>query len=102
MPPVPAAEKVQLTVPPRATLVLVWKLCHVPDELVANVTFMVWLVFASFMVAPTAGLSLIFVELLVGCSPVAVGQLFVQFPCVLNLYVNVWLQYPSCTYILHE
>ena len=95
--PVPAALNVQLTAPPRAMLLFVWKLCHVPLLLVANVTFSVWLVFASFTVRPTAGFSLWFVLSLVGCSPVAVGFVFAG---VVSLYVNDWLLYPSLTYIL--
>ena len=94
---------VQFILSPLERLPLVWKLCHDPEELVAKVAVNVWLVFASFTVSPTAGLSLCGVGVsFVGCSPVAVGHVFVQFDAVLNLYVKLWLQNPSCTYTLHE
>ena len=94
---VPAMVIVQFILSPLERLPLVWKLRHVPEELVAKVAVSVWLALTSFTVKPTAGLSLMFVESLVGCSPVAVGQLFVQLYVVLSLYVKVWLQSPSFT-----
>ena len=76
---VPAMVMVQLILLPLDKLPLVWKLCHVPELLVANVAVSVWFVFTSFTVSPTAGLSLCGVDVsLVGCSPVAVGHVFVQ------------------------
>ena len=75
---VPAMVIVQLILLPLDRLPLVWKLRHVPEELVAKVAVNVWFVLTSFTVSPTAGLSLMFVESLVGCSPVAVGHVFVQ------------------------
>ena len=93
---VPAMVMVQFIFAPLDSDPLVWKLRHVPEEFVANVAVSVWLVFTSFMVSPTAGLSLCGVGVsLVGCSPVAVGHVFVQLYVVLNLYVKLWLQSPS-------
>ena len=84
---VPAIVMVQLIFAPLDKLPLVWKLRHVPEELVAKVAVSVWLVLTSLTVKPTAGLSLMFVESLVGCSPVAVGHVFVKLYVVLSLYV---------------
>jgi len=60
-------------------VMLVWKLCHVPLLLVANVTVSVWLVFVSVTFIPTAVLSLMFVLSLPGFCLSVVGHVFVQF-----------------------
>ena len=83
----PAMVMVQFIFAPFDSDPLVWKLCHDPEEFVANVAVRVCAgVFTSFMVTPTAGFSRCAVDVsLVGCSPVAVGHVLLKV--VLNLYV---------------
>jgi len=83
----PAMVMVQFIFAPLDKLPLVWKLCHDPELLVANVAVRVCAgVFMSFTVSPTAGLSLCGVDVsFVGCSPVAVGHVLLKV--VLSLYV---------------
>ena len=83
MPSVFACVNVQFIFAPFDRLVLVCLLIHDPVRFVAKVTLSVWFWFPSCTVHPTAVCSLTPVVPFVGCGPVALGGLFVQFACVL-------------------